>query len=115
MRKFHDLLSCCPLAVALLSASCGAPDDSVEFIDDPSAIDEVTEELSVSTTLWYEGSCGWLACASEYGGQPGCGGACSDTQPWLARPDQSIACGTMLQVCNRANGLCVDAPVRDTN
>jgi len=83
---------------------------------DEERVSVASEELNVTTTMRYEGSCAWLACASIYCGNPGCGGACSDTQPWVARPTvATINCGSVVRVCNTANGLCVNATVRDTS
>lgn len=118
---------------ALAAASCvgdlegvngvGGQGDVASLGDDPEEFDvvgEAADELSINGTvvMRYEGSCAWLACASIYCGVQGCAGApaCSDTQPWVARPYKGkVACGTTVRVCNPANGKCVDAVVRDNS
>lgn len=98
-------------------AACGGTDEYSDVLEpEPSEIGTIEEPIDVTATMYYEGSCAWLACASVYCGNPGCGGTCSDTQPWVARPSTKVAsCGSTVRVCNTNNGRCVDALVRDTS
>ena len=113
-KRNGEIVRAAIAAAALLAAACGAPGGNL--VDETPAAEVVSQPLNVTATMVYEGSCAWLACASVYCGNPGCGGTCSDTQPWVARPYVgTIACGATVRVCNNANGRCVDATVRDTN
>lgn len=105
--------------VMLMLSACPSQRPKPESPPSPAAASSGALRTNVLTTtgvMVYEGACAWLACASVYGGNPSCGGTCSDSDPWVARPNTNItSCGNVIRICSQANGRCVNAKVRDTH
>ncbi|HEX2572429.1 MAG TPA: hypothetical protein VH877_22980 [Polyangia bacterium] len=100
-------------ACLAMMAGCGAIDQQ----DDVTDVGEVQSASTVSTTLYYEGSCAFLRqCAN---GNPYCNGTrtCSDTTKWVARPSTGYAiCGGTVTICLASNlSKCTTAAVWDTS
>jgi hypothetical protein len=117
-----------PVAVTLLLASCAAPLADGSEKDEQHAAEHGWGYTALSTTedryMLFEGSCHFLACCAKRNCSladsrvvGACGTGCSDTNPWIARPDRDrrYACGECVRVCVRGTSTCVNATVWDNS
>lgn len=74
--------------------------------------------------MLFEGSCHFLACCSKRNCSlpdnrvvGACGTGCSDSTPWIARPnrDRRYSCGECVRVCLDGTSNCVNATVWDNS
>ena len=79
---------------------------------------------SEDRVMLFEGSCHFLACCSKRNCSlaasaviGACGTGCSDSTPWIARPnrDSRYACGECVRVCVRGTTNCANAAVWDNS
>lgn len=106
------------LLMIVLAIGCGIPQGG----GSENNVSSIDEALSETRTMLFEGSCHWLACCakgdcslsnSQVTGA--CGTGCSDTTPWIARPNgnNNYTCGSCFQVCT--GGRCALAQVWDNS
>jgi hypothetical protein len=103
-----------------------APGSEEKEADYSREIDSVVEPLTTTERrfMLFEGSCHFLACCSKRNCSlpdrsvvGACGTGCSDSTPWIARPnrDRRYACGECVRVCREGTTSCVDAAVWDNS
>jgi hypothetical protein len=110
-------------SIAVLSAAlllgltgCGTGDmASTESLPNPGEEGgKVTAMASITKTLYYEGACWWLKCATGTAALGACGYGCSDTRVGLARDYATrMSCGASVRVS--ANGRTATAIVWDSS